>query len=274
MGQGIYPQRDAVARGLGIDVKNVRFINRYNGCTFGAARAGSQTFYPLIAHLAKVTGRPVKMMLPKDQELAQIQVKPENIVKFKIGATKDGHIVALQHDVYMNGGDSDASGHATTEVAKNQTELYTSTVPHWKSTWRHKDKLHSHWSIPQLHPTRIEMVLGNRHRRNGGSCRNGSCRVQTYARFETRNEAFSGQRLGRRRSGAEIRSHRRSCYLRLIRICRSSGGGGRKLPGGPTGMLYPAGRQDDSRGAWESVYPSIIPARWDTTKGKRALRNA
>ena len=66
-----------------------------------------------------------------------------------------------------------------------------------------QDKLHSHRSIPQLHPTRIEMVLGNRHRRNGGSCRNGSCRVQTYARFETRNEAFSGQRLGRRRSGAE-----------------------------------------------------------------------
>jgi len=136
MGQGIYPQRDAVARGLGIDAKNVRFINKYNGCTFGAARAGSQTFYPLIAHLAKVTGRPVKMMLPKDQELAQIQVKPENIVKFKIGATKDGHIVALQHEVYLNGGDSDAAGHATTEVAKNQTELYTSTVPHWKSTWR------------------------------------------------------------------------------------------------------------------------------------------
>ena len=35
------------------------------------------------------------MMLPKDQELAHIQIKPENITKFKIGAKKDGRIVAL-----------------------------------------------------------------------------------------------------------------------------------------------------------------------------------
>src|SRR5437016_665873 len=65
MGQGIYPQRAALARGLGIPEDRIRFINKYNGCTFGAARAGSQTFYPLIAHLAKVTGRPVKIMMPK-----------------------------------------------------------------------------------------------------------------------------------------------------------------------------------------------------------------
>jgi CO/xanthine dehydrogenase Mo-binding subunit len=139
MSQGIYPQRDNVARALGMDPKNVRFINRYNGCTFGAARAGSQTFYPLIAHLAKVTGRPVKMMLPKDQELAQIQVKPEILTKFKVGANREGRIIALQHEVYINGGDSEGVGHAGSEVARNQTELYTSTVPHWKSTfWSYK----------------------------------------------------------------------------------------------------------------------------------------
>jgi CO/xanthine dehydrogenase Mo-binding subunit len=136
MSQGIYPQRDNLARALGLDVKNVRFINKYNGCTFGAARAGSQTFYPLIAHLAKVTARPVKMMLPKDQELAQIQVKPEILTKFKVGAARDGRIVAIQHEVFINGGDSDGIGHAGTEVAKNQTELYTSKVPNWKSIWR------------------------------------------------------------------------------------------------------------------------------------------
>jgi xanthine dehydrogenase YagR molybdenum-binding subunit len=136
MGQGIYPQRAAVARGLGIPEDKIRFINKYNGCTFGAARAGSQTFYPLIAHLARVTGRPVKIMMPKDLELAQIQIKPENITKFKIGAKKDGRIVAVQHEVYISGGDADGPGHATGEIAKNQTELYTSGVPHWKSTWR------------------------------------------------------------------------------------------------------------------------------------------
>jgi hypothetical protein len=34
----------------------------------------AERFYPMIAHLAKVTGRPVKVMLPKDQELAQLQI--------------------------------------------------------------------------------------------------------------------------------------------------------------------------------------------------------
>ncbi len=50
----------------------IRFINKWNGSTFGAARLAAERFYPLIAHLAKVTGRPVKVMLPKDQELAQL----------------------------------------------------------------------------------------------------------------------------------------------------------------------------------------------------------
>lgn len=136
MSQGIYPARAALAKGLGINSESIRFINKYNGCTFGAARAGSQTFYPFIAHLAKVTGRPVKMMLTKDQELAQIQIKPENATRFKVGAMKDGRIVALQHDVDISGGDSDGPGHSSAEIAKNQTELYTAGVPNWKSTWR------------------------------------------------------------------------------------------------------------------------------------------
>jgi CO/xanthine dehydrogenase Mo-binding subunit len=136
MSQGIYPAREALAKSLGINPENIRFINKYNGCTFGAARAGSQTFYPFIAHLARATGRPVKMMLTKDQELAQIQIKPENATRFKVGAMKDGRIVALQHNVDISGGDSDGPGHSAAEIAKNQTELYTAGVPHWKSTWR------------------------------------------------------------------------------------------------------------------------------------------
>ena len=66
MGQGIYPVRASLATALGIDVSKVRLINKWNGSTFGAARMAAERFYPMIAHLAKVTGRPVKIMLPKD----------------------------------------------------------------------------------------------------------------------------------------------------------------------------------------------------------------
>ena len=136
MGQGIYPVRAVLAAALGMDPSKIRFINKWNGSTFGAARLAAERFYPFIAQLAKVTGRPVKVMLPKDQELAQLQIKPETITKFKVGAKKDGHITAIEHTVYVSVGDLEGSGHAATAGnAANQMELYSSLVPHWRSLW-------------------------------------------------------------------------------------------------------------------------------------------
>ena len=134
MGQAIFPRRAELARSLGIeDQTKIHFINKWNGCTLAAAR-GAQRLYPYIAHLAKVTGRPVKMQLPKDQELAQLSIKPENMTKFKVGV-KNGKIIALTHEIHISGGDQDGPGHATVEISKNNQELYTSEVPHWRSTW-------------------------------------------------------------------------------------------------------------------------------------------
>src|SRR5580698_8472772 len=113
MGQGIYPVRDALANALGIDPSTIRFINKWNGSTFGAARLAAERFYPAIAHLAKVTGKPVKIMLPKDQELAQLQIKPETITRFRVGAKKDGRITAINHEVYVSCGDLEFGGHAS-----------------------------------------------------------------------------------------------------------------------------------------------------------------
>ena len=136
MGQGIYPARAGLADALGIDVSKVRFINKWNGSTFGAARMAAERFYPLMAHVAKVTGRPVKVMLPKDQELAQLQIKPETITNFRVGAKKDGRIVALSHEVFVSIGDLDAGVHADGPGnAYNQFELYTGKVPNVRSTW-------------------------------------------------------------------------------------------------------------------------------------------
>jgi CO/xanthine dehydrogenase Mo-binding subunit len=136
MGQGIAPDRDGLARGLGIDPKNVHYINKWNGCTFGAARAQKVwRINVLVAAIAKATGRAVKLMMTKDQELAHINIKPEILAKFKVGAKKDGHIVALTHEVYISGGDIEGGGHATAEISKNQMELYTTKIPHWKARW-------------------------------------------------------------------------------------------------------------------------------------------
>ena len=136
MGQGIYPARRELANALGIDPSKIRFINKWNGSTFGAARLAAERFYPLVAHLAKVTGRPVKVMLPKDQELAQLVIKPETITKFKVGIKKDGRITAIDHTVYVSVGELEFGVHADGPGnAFNQLELYTSQVPHWRSLW-------------------------------------------------------------------------------------------------------------------------------------------
>ena len=41
------------------------------------------------------TGRPAKLVLQKDHELAFMQIKPQNLVHFRIGAKKDGKITEV-----------------------------------------------------------------------------------------------------------------------------------------------------------------------------------
>src|SRR5438132_13856555 len=103
MGQSIYPSRASLAKALGIEESKIRLIDKYNGCTFGAANAAAR-FDPYIATTAKVTRRPVKLMLPKDQELAHITIKPENLTKLKFGAKKDARLGALTHEIYSSTG--------------------------------------------------------------------------------------------------------------------------------------------------------------------------
>src|SRR5206468_12951782 len=109
-GQGIDSQRALIERGLGIDLSNVGFINKWNGGTFGGVPQASEKFYPWVAHIAKMTARPVKLTLTKDQELAHMQVKPENIQKFKVGAKKDGRIVVCQREYFVNNGERSGGG--------------------------------------------------------------------------------------------------------------------------------------------------------------------
>ena len=132
-GQDIYPSRDALAGWLGIDASKVHFINKWNGGTFGGYGVRSTPFWGLIAHIARVTGRPVKASLTKAEELYHISHKPETVSKFKVGLTKDGRIHALRYELHMIAGLMDVPpAHVINEVSKNQVELYTARVPHWE----------------------------------------------------------------------------------------------------------------------------------------------
>ena len=129
MGQNIYPSRATTARRLGIPVENVRFIDKWNGGTFGGAQNTGDKFYPWIAQIAKATNRPVKLMLTKSQELAFLQVKPQTLTKFKIGATKAGKITACQREFHVNSGANLSEGPG---MNGGRSELYVHVIPNWK----------------------------------------------------------------------------------------------------------------------------------------------
>ena len=133
-GQDIYPARRFLAGWLGISEADVRFIDKWNGGTFGGmgVRPPAQ-FWGLIAYIAKVTGRPVKTMLTKAEELYHVHHKPETFSKFKVGLTNDGHIHALRHELYMVAGVTDVPPQQVmSESAKNNLILYTIHTPHWE----------------------------------------------------------------------------------------------------------------------------------------------
>jgi CO/xanthine dehydrogenase Mo-binding subunit len=141
MGQGIYPNRAALARYVGIPERNIRYINKYNGCTFGGTGiSGSGSGFPYwghIAHLAKETGRPVKALLTKEEEIVHVAIKSEVVSNFKVGLKRDGKIHALKWDMHGAVGYDEAVGAgggslATSINTQNALELYTANTPHWE----------------------------------------------------------------------------------------------------------------------------------------------
>ena len=130
MGQAIAPLRNTLAKQLAMPPEKVRYINKWNGGTFGGAMPAAPKFYPWIAHISKQTNRPVKITLNKGEELAHLQVKPQTLCKFKIGATKDGRILACRREFHVNMGANPGGG--VQEGGGGRSEIYLHVVPNWE----------------------------------------------------------------------------------------------------------------------------------------------
>jgi CO/xanthine dehydrogenase Mo-binding subunit len=94
--QGVY---DAVllpfARTMGIPINNIRVICRYFGGGFGAKlELGKHTV--IAALIARKTGRPVKLMLSREESMLAVGNRPEAKMTLKAGVKKDGTLTALQ----------------------------------------------------------------------------------------------------------------------------------------------------------------------------------
>jgi xanthine dehydrogenase YagR molybdenum-binding subunit len=94
--QGVYSIQQGMAQALGLPLANVRVIGHYMGGGFGAKlELGKYTVYAAL--LARTTGRPVKIFLPREDCMLVTGNRPGNTISIKIGAKADGTLTAIDY---------------------------------------------------------------------------------------------------------------------------------------------------------------------------------
>ncbi|NLF51033.1 MAG: xanthine dehydrogenase family protein [Leptolinea sp.] len=103
--QSPFNARDNLVRTLGLAEEDVRVIQPYVGGAFGGK---DDTMYQTIAQVAKlalVAGRPVKMVLSREESLIASYKRDAMVMKYKVGASKDGILKACKfHGIVDSGG--------------------------------------------------------------------------------------------------------------------------------------------------------------------------
>jgi CO/xanthine dehydrogenase Mo-binding subunit len=93
-----YPHgvRDSLASAFGIDPSAVRVLVPFVGGAFGAGlRVWPHTLLAALA--ARVTGRPVKLVLTRAQMFTSVGHRPNTIQQVSLGASRDGRLTAIEH---------------------------------------------------------------------------------------------------------------------------------------------------------------------------------
>ncbi|HET9830778.1 MAG TPA: xanthine dehydrogenase family protein molybdopterin-binding subunit, partial [Vicinamibacterales bacterium] len=88
--------RDALAVAFGVDPAGVRVLVPFVGGAFGAGlRAWPHV--TLAALAARITRRPVKLVLTRAQMFSTVGHRPNTIQQLSVGASGDGQLIAIEH---------------------------------------------------------------------------------------------------------------------------------------------------------------------------------
>jgi len=110
-----YVQR-TVAMVLGLDVGKVRVVKPYVGAGFGI-KASANPMELACCLLAMKTGKPVKMNYTREQVFMYGRARHGFTHKLTVGVKKDGTLMALEHECYLDGGAYSSFGIATVYYA-------------------------------------------------------------------------------------------------------------------------------------------------------------
>ena len=99
--QYISGDKQTAARDLGIALDDVQVECPYTGGGFGS-KGSAWSHVMLAAMAARAAGRPVKLVVDRDQMFGPVGGRPRTVQKIKLAATADGKLTGIQHDVIVH----------------------------------------------------------------------------------------------------------------------------------------------------------------------------
>ena len=122
--QSPFAQRNLIAQALGVSQSDIRVIAPYVGGGFGSKAGVSMEALAVVIAL-KVKGRPVKLLLTREEEFYTTFVRQGLIAYFKMGCDVNGKLLCMENTFYWDGG-------AYTEYGVNITRAsgYSSSGPY------------------------------------------------------------------------------------------------------------------------------------------------
>ena len=101
--QSVFQGRNEIAKALGLAPTQITVRAPYVGGAFGA-KIWIRNFHPIVAVLAKKTGRPVKYVLTREEDLLTSRPRVAPKIRLKLGFMKDGTMVAKQTEIEADNG--------------------------------------------------------------------------------------------------------------------------------------------------------------------------
>ncbi|MGD1148247.1 MAG: xanthine dehydrogenase family protein molybdopterin-binding subunit [Thermoanaerobaculaceae bacterium] len=164
--QGVYPVQQRVAASLEMPLANVRVIGSYMGGGFGSKLQADK--YNLIAAvLAKLTARPVKLFLTREETFLCVGNRPAANMTLKAGVRRDGTLTALELTVLGTGGAYPAGGtslmdwlvrdlYACPNVRTESTDVFTNAGP--ARAFRAPGHPQGAWALEQMMDALAEKI--------------------------------------------------------------------------------------------------------------------
>ena len=134
--QGTATVRDELATVFDLPKARVRVITEFMGGGFGA-KFGAGSYGVLATHLSKRAGAPVRLMLDRKEEHLCVGNRPATVQTLKLGARKDGSLVAISLVSHGNGGIATGGGvgwmgtslYACDNTRSEQYDVFTNGGP-------------------------------------------------------------------------------------------------------------------------------------------------